>query len=317
MGKWHNGPNGPGACKATKRGCPYGGEDKHYDSKEEAMKAYDLENEAEFGMIPKLEENKNKWNTIRHYDPKGEMDEETTVRKTNDKNVFEFYSRIMSVDKMSHIISKGTVDLRDKRINKKAVEEMYGTKFKDAPEVFVNNVISYYGGTEFDNDPVYLNARKQNIDYEVNKIKGTLGVPKDGEQEDTEIKYAEGWDPKNQNSWEGFDSYNPVGDSNGEVYVRPSSKKNKIEFFSVESSNNGTEYIISKGTIDIKEDGIDQKEVEEYSGVLKKDDEVAHLNAIVQYYDGKTFDKDPIILKTSDYDDINEKIESVKRQYGI
>lgn len=52
MAKWHNGPNGPGVCRARTRACPFGGEESHYDSKEKAEKVYNDKNSSEFGMLP-------------------------------------------------------------------------------------------------------------------------------------------------------------------------------------------------------------------------------------------------------------------------
>jgi len=48
MAKYHvNSYGEPGACKATKRPCPYGGAEDHYPSKEEAAQAFEkkMENE--------------------------------------------------------------------------------------------------------------------------------------------------------------------------------------------------------------------------------------------------------------------------------
>lgn len=55
MGKWHNGPNGPGICKATKGKCPFGEASQHYDSKEKALEIYNSEMENKFGMLPSVE----------------------------------------------------------------------------------------------------------------------------------------------------------------------------------------------------------------------------------------------------------------------
>lgn len=46
MARFHNGKNGPAPCRATKGKCPLGGEsgsDNHYDTKEEAQKAYETQ----------------------------------------------------------------------------------------------------------------------------------------------------------------------------------------------------------------------------------------------------------------------------------
>lgn len=48
MAKYHvNGRGEPGACKAKKRPCPYGGAEDHYESKEEAAQAFEKKMEAE------------------------------------------------------------------------------------------------------------------------------------------------------------------------------------------------------------------------------------------------------------------------------
>ena len=50
--KWHNGPNGPGRCRAKQGNCPFGGEDSHFNSLQEAEQAYKPVNEQEFDMLP-------------------------------------------------------------------------------------------------------------------------------------------------------------------------------------------------------------------------------------------------------------------------
>lgn len=54
---YHINKNGkPALCRATKRPCPYGGADgkeNHFDSKEEAQRFADEQNEKEFGLIAK------------------------------------------------------------------------------------------------------------------------------------------------------------------------------------------------------------------------------------------------------------------------
>lgn len=52
MAKWHNGPNGPGICRARTRACPFGGAESHFDSKEKAEKVYNDQNSSEFGVLP-------------------------------------------------------------------------------------------------------------------------------------------------------------------------------------------------------------------------------------------------------------------------
>lgn len=52
MSKYHINSKGvPGLCRATKGNCPYGGDESHYDSKEDAQKHADLQNEKEYGLI--------------------------------------------------------------------------------------------------------------------------------------------------------------------------------------------------------------------------------------------------------------------------
>lgn len=67
MEKWHNGPNGPGICRAKPGNCPFGDSESHYNSKSEAEKAYKKEKEGEYGILPKSTENNfpvfiNSWN---------------------------------------------------------------------------------------------------------------------------------------------------------------------------------------------------------------------------------------------------------------
>lgn len=52
MTKFHNGPNGPGVCKAKKGNCPFGGDDSHFDNIEDAQEAFDKKQEAENELLP-------------------------------------------------------------------------------------------------------------------------------------------------------------------------------------------------------------------------------------------------------------------------
>lgn len=60
MGKWHNGKNGPSPCRATKGRCPFGGDESHFEHKEDAQKAFDKENEASYGILPTSNESNGK-----------------------------------------------------------------------------------------------------------------------------------------------------------------------------------------------------------------------------------------------------------------
>lgn len=60
MSRWHNGPNGPGVCRAKSGNCPFGGEDSHFDSKEEAGEVYNEQNASEFGILPGMSNDKKK-----------------------------------------------------------------------------------------------------------------------------------------------------------------------------------------------------------------------------------------------------------------
>lgn len=60
MTKWHNGPNGPGVCRAKKGNCPFGGIDSHFETKAEAQEAFDVINSGEFGMLPGVKVNTRK-----------------------------------------------------------------------------------------------------------------------------------------------------------------------------------------------------------------------------------------------------------------
>lgn len=187
--KWHNSPKGPSVCKASKGKCPFGGEEAHYAEQETAMTVYQEEQEREFGLIPKKkshlpwsENNPHKWKSYSSYNPVGEEDGKTWVRPSGlDPNKAEFYSKISSTDGVFHIISKGVIDLNDKKkINEKEVEKFYGVKRKDDPVTYMNNVISYYGGDNFDDDPVYLNGRRvDDIEYEIDKVQMKYEIPFD------------------------------------------------------------------------------------------------------------------------------------------
>ena len=60
MTKWHNGPNGPGICRAKAGNCPFGGIDSHFETKAEAQEAFDVINSGEFGMLPGVKVNTRK-----------------------------------------------------------------------------------------------------------------------------------------------------------------------------------------------------------------------------------------------------------------
>ena len=60
MTKWHNGPNGPGVCRAKAGNCPFGGIDSHFETKAEAQEAFDVINSGEFGMLPGVKINTRK-----------------------------------------------------------------------------------------------------------------------------------------------------------------------------------------------------------------------------------------------------------------
>lgn len=56
MVKYHNGPNGPGICKAKPGNCPFGGDEAHYNSLEEAAKAHQEDCENKYGILPEAPE---------------------------------------------------------------------------------------------------------------------------------------------------------------------------------------------------------------------------------------------------------------------
>lgn len=53
MSKWHNSPNGPKRCRATKKPCPYAKEN-HFNSKEEAQVEFERECSETYGFIPSV-----------------------------------------------------------------------------------------------------------------------------------------------------------------------------------------------------------------------------------------------------------------------
>lgn len=54
MAKFHINKHGvPAPCKAQKGNCPYGGEESHYNSQEEAQEAIDQINEEKYSILPK------------------------------------------------------------------------------------------------------------------------------------------------------------------------------------------------------------------------------------------------------------------------
>lgn len=69
MTKWHNGPNGPGVCRAKAGNCPFGGVDSHFETKAEAQEAFDVINSGEFGMLPGVKINTRK--TANFYNSHG------------------------------------------------------------------------------------------------------------------------------------------------------------------------------------------------------------------------------------------------------
>ena len=69
MTKWHNGPNGPGVCRAKAGNCPFGGIDSHFETKAEAQEAFDVINSGEFGMLPGVKVNTRK--TANFYNSHG------------------------------------------------------------------------------------------------------------------------------------------------------------------------------------------------------------------------------------------------------
>jgi len=71
MTKWHNGPNGPGICRAKQDNCPFGSADSHYNSKDEATQAYEIDNEKKFGMLPGINQNDSIETEVRAYNSHG------------------------------------------------------------------------------------------------------------------------------------------------------------------------------------------------------------------------------------------------------
>jgi len=69
--KWHNGPNGPGRCRAKQGNCPFGGEDSHFNSLQEAEQAYKSVNEQEFGILPEIKKADNRETKVQAYNSHG------------------------------------------------------------------------------------------------------------------------------------------------------------------------------------------------------------------------------------------------------
>lgn len=60
MSKFHINKHGvPAPCKATKGNCPLGGSESHFDTKEQAQKYVDQENERNHGLLPGLHSDSN------------------------------------------------------------------------------------------------------------------------------------------------------------------------------------------------------------------------------------------------------------------
>ena len=96
MAKFHINKHGvPAPCKATKGNCPYGGDDSHYKSQEEAQIAIDQANEENYGVMPEIKAR-----------PREEVEKE----------------------------GKHLAGLIDKRKNKVKAPEFVGSKYFDATE---------------------------------------------------------------------------------------------------------------------------------------------------------------------------------------
>lgn len=90
MTKWHNGPNGPGICRAEKGNCPFGGADSHYSSQEKAQEIFDVKNSEEFGMLPGMKskaDTKHAEKTLIAYNSKGILLASTNFI-SSDKNTY-------------------------------------------------------------------------------------------------------------------------------------------------------------------------------------------------------------------------------------
>ena len=127
------------------------------------------------------------------------------------------------------------------------------------------------------------------------------------------------WSENNPHKWEAYSSYSPDGEEDGKTWVRTSGlDPNKAEFYSKTSSTDGSFHIISKGVIDLNDTKkINQKEVEQFYGVKRKDDPVIYMNNVVSYYGGDKFDDDPVYLNARRVKDIEYELDKVQMKYEI
>lgn len=95
MSKWHNGPNGPGICRARKGNCPFGGQDSHFDSKEEAFIAFNDNQEEKHGLLPNVST-----------DEKTEFDVRATLKNGTNQSLSNFVSGNNGYQERSEYIKK-------------------------------------------------------------------------------------------------------------------------------------------------------------------------------------------------------------------
>lgn len=134
MTKYHINSKGlPAVCRATKRPCPLGDADSHFNSKEEAENFITEQNEIEFGIIP--EDDVDKVDPEKFFE-QIRKDNESFEEFTEKKGISDFVNSLSAYNKSSIIGLYSSLD------NNKRIKEVFsvslGTKKNKLTSVMVN-----------------------------------------------------------------------------------------------------------------------------------------------------------------------------------
>lgn len=159
MSKFHINSKGvPAPCKATKGNCPFGGEENHYNNKEEAQIAADKTNQANFGIIPGV------GTKIEYSKYNGSSDFEN--REEFDKNIH--FEGMYSLPKKTVANILSSESLNDGTFTGEDVVKAFDNIFKDG------GTILKYQSESFNNTTTELNVEITKVGENEYKMTGTF-----------------------------------------------------------------------------------------------------------------------------------------------
>lgn len=305
--KWHNGKNGPGVCRASKKSCPYGGSEAHFDSKEEAQKAFDEQNEAAYGFMPSVEVPE-VHREVSMFDGRG--------RVLSSSALFDSTPNSSSEDKINKIL--GFNAHNGVQFAERANETSGSRGVWEVASIKGDKVTFKVTPHHPDEEVAYVSLSGKNFG---DNTKQAL-IKKINEEKLFPKEYP--FEKDNKNMWLKSGDHDFVSEEGSLTNVRQSIKdEDTYEFLSYRYDPDNQEYLVYRGEVKINEGHL--KEVDDFIG-LSDDDSFKELYTskydphdvanVVECFEEK-LDNKPARFKRVDYQTDWENIRKSLSAHGF